>query len=132
MTKPKIVSGNPYHATDLGLNDEDGVVWGVFVGACIDERVAWGIWEDAAAHAHNDTKDPWFGWICIIEPKDVLTPTGRPTSTLIHEYAHILCPNSGHGVAWKKKVTELGAKREIKRIERIKEKNKIALSKQKR
>jgi len=121
----KIVSGNPYKISDLGIDDEDGLVWGVYVGGCIDDGGAWRLWREQHGHAHNDTTDPWFGWICIIEPKDVLTKTGRPTGILLHEFAHMLCPNQGHNAAWKKAVTALGASREIKRVAKIKPKNRM-------
>jgi len=125
----KIVEGNPYHPRDVNLIDEEGVIWGIYVGGCIDERVAWGIWEGAAAHAHNDRKSPWFGWICILHARDVLTPTGKPSNILLHEYAHLLAPDVGHTAKWKRIVTELGAAKEIERTMRLNEANKQAGSK---
>ncbi|MGE0600658.1 MAG: hypothetical protein AB7J35_05190 [Dehalococcoidia bacterium] len=62
------------------------------------------------AHAHNHSRDPRFGWICILSARAgrVVTPTGRPSALLAHEYAHLLAPNSGHGERWRAAVTALG------------------------
>ncbi len=90
-------------------------MWGVMVGACVDERTAWGIWEGTRSHAHNRTRSEWFGWICVLDPSDVLTPTGQPTSTLLHEIAHLMVPDHLHSKSWKRAVTRLGAGAEIKR-----------------
>ncbi len=62
------------------------------------------------AHAHNHARDPRFGWICILSTRAgrVVTPTGRPSALLAHEYAHLLAPNSGHGERWRATVTALG------------------------
>ncbi len=62
------------------------------------------------AHAHNHLRDPRFGWICILSTKAgrLITPTGRPSALLAHEYAHLLAPNSGHGERWRAAVTALG------------------------
>jgi len=62
------------------------------------------------AHAHNHPRDSRFGWICILSARAgrVVTPTGRPSARLAHEYAHLLAPNSGHGERWRAAVTALG------------------------
>ena len=62
------------------------------------------------AHAHNHPRDPRFGWICILSARAgrVVTPTGRPSALLAHEYAHLLAPNSGHRQRWRAAVTALG------------------------
>lgn len=62
------------------------------------------------AHAHNHPRDPLFGWICVLSTRAgrLLTPTGRPSALLAHEYAHLLAPNSGHGERWRNAVTALG------------------------
>lgn len=111
----KIVPLRPYHADELGIDDPDNVIWGVYVGGCIDERGAWGIWESTSGHAHSCLKDTYFGWICIIKPSDVLTPSGSPSKALLHEYAHLLCPDQDHTRSWKRAVTRLGAGSEIER-----------------
>ncbi|MCA9830247.1 MAG: hypothetical protein KC495_07245 [Dehalococcoidia bacterium] len=51
------------------------------------------------AHAHNHRPDPLFGWICFLstKPGRLITPSGRPSALLAHEYAHLLAPGSGHG-----------------------------------
>ena len=109
-----IRAGRPYRLSELGI-DDDELCWGVMVGSCIDERVAWGIWVDAGAHAHNEKGSDWEGWICVMRPEDVLTPTGKPSKMLLHEYAHLLVPNEGHSRKWKREVTKLGAGSEIAR-----------------
>jgi hypothetical protein len=111
----KIRKGNPYRASDVGLDDPDGVLWGIFVGGCVDERGAWRLWEDARSHAHNGHDDPWRGWVCILDPKDVLTPTGKMTSTLAHEVAHLMCKDHFHSRAWKREITKMGYGSEIAR-----------------
>lgn len=62
------------------------------------------------AHAHNDRRDPHFGWICFLsaQPGRLITPSGRPSALLAHEYAHLLAPGSGHGERWRWAVTALG------------------------
>ena len=88
-----------------------GPVAGISVGGCAD---AIGTPRRGAfrrrAHAHNHRRDPCFGWICILStsPARVVTPTGRPSALLAHEYAHLLAPNSGHGERWRAAVTALG------------------------
>ncbi len=68
------------------------------------------------AHAHNHLRDPRFGWICILSTKAgrLITPTGRPSALLAHEYAHLLAPNSGHGERWRAAVTALGHPAEVR------------------
>jgi hypothetical protein len=111
----KVAANRPYRASQLGLDDPDSVIFGVYVGGCIHERNAWGIWDGTRSHAHNNEKNEFYGWICILDPADVLTPRGQPTSTLLHEVAHLMCPNQLHSRAWKKAVTALGAAAEIAR-----------------
>lgn len=62
------------------------------------------------AHAHNDRHDPLFGWLCFLsaKPGRLVTPSGRPSAPLAHEYAHLLAPGSGHGERWRRAVTALG------------------------
>lgn len=68
------------------------------------------------AHAHNHPRDPLFGWICILSTRAgrVVTPIGRPSALLAHEYAHLLAPNSGHGERWRAAVAALGHPAEAK------------------
>lgn len=108
-------SNRPYHASQLGIDDPDHVVWGVFVGGCVDERLSSSIWESSRAHAHNYTKDPWFGWVCIVKWEDTLTRNGKPTDILIHEIAHLMCPNQLHSPKWKRTVVRMGVGAEIAR-----------------
>ncbi len=108
-------ANRPYHPHQLGIDDPDHVIWGIFVGSCVDERLSQSIWENARSHAHNYTKDPWFGWICVVSPKDALTKSGKPTDILIHEIAHLMCPNQFHSPKWKRTVVRMGAGAEIER-----------------
>ena len=92
-------------------------VAGISVGGCAD---AIGTPRRGAfrrrAHAHNHPRDPRFGWICILSTRAgrVVTPTGRPSALLAHEYSHLLAPNSGHGERWRAAVTALGHPAEAK------------------
>lgn len=69
------------------------------------------------AHAHNDRRDPLFGWICFLstKPGRLVTPSGRPSALLAHEYAHLLAPGSGHGERWRRAVTVLGFRAQARR-----------------
>jgi|ERR1035438_2599028 hypothetical protein len=111
----KIVRGRPYYCDQLGIDDPDGVIRAIYVGACIHEKDSWSVWEGASSHAHNHTQNEFYGWICILDPKDVLTPTGKMTAALAHEIAHLLCPNSLHGRKWKREITKMGYASEIVR-----------------
>ena len=115
MALPRIRSNHPYYADDLGLIDYAHVLRGVYVGACIDEGLAYDRWRDNNAHAHNHRSSAWYGWICIYKPEAVLTPGGYPTTTLLHELAHLLVPEQLHTRAWKVALTDLGAGAEIAR-----------------
>ena len=111
----KILPNKPYYSDTLAIDDPDSVIRGIFVGSCVDERNAWGCWEGASSHAHNHTTNAWYGWICVLNPKDVLTPSGKMTAALAHEIAHLLCPNSLHSRAWKVAITRMGFGSEIER-----------------
>jgi len=111
----KIRPHRPYYPKQLGIDDPDGVIRGIYIGSCVHERNSWSIWEGANGHAHNFTVNEWFGWICILNPKDVLTPSGKMSSTLAHEIAHLLCPNQGHTRKWKVAITKMGYPQEVAR-----------------
>jgi hypothetical protein len=115
MTRARIAKERPYYADELGLAEYGHVLRGVYVGACVEDDDAYDRWRDNNAHAHNHVGDIWFGWICIYKPEAVLTPTGLPTTTLLHELAHLLVPGELHTRAWKKAITDLGAGAEIVR-----------------
>lgn len=110
-----IAKNHPYYPDQLNLDDYAHILRGVFVGGCVDERNAWGIWDGVRAHAHNRSNAEWFGWVCVLEPADVLKASGRMTPTLAHEIAHLLCPDTAHGRSWKRAVTKLGFTSEIER-----------------
>ena len=93
-------------------------VWGVFVGdGCVTgaEPLEW---LKIHAHAHDDIKDEWFGWICIADARNVITAKGHPTAILLHEIAHIICRGAGHNKKWQTVVTALGAPKEAQKYER--------------
>ena len=111
----KIVAGRPYYADLLGIDDPDGVIRGIYVGSCVDERNAWGIWDGVRSHAHNHTRSEWAGWVCILNAGDVLTPSGNMTASLAHEIAHLMVPDELHSRRWKRVVTKMGFSSEIAR-----------------
>lgn len=98
-------------------------VAGVSLGGCCD---AIGTTRKGAfrrtAHAHTSGSDPRRDWICVLSGKveRLVSPTGKPTATLIHEYAHILT-HAGHTDAWRKAVAALGAPAEAVRYDRPKQ-----------
>lgn len=115
MTYARIRAHHPYYAEELGLAEYSHILRGVYVGSCVHERNAWGIWDGVRSHAHNYRKNEWFGWVCVLKAEDVLTSRGKPTTVLLHELAHLAAPESLHSRAWKRAVTELGAGTEIAR-----------------
>jgi hypothetical protein len=92
-------------------------VKGVFVGGCVERGI--GSSFRRTAHAHNSKKDEHFGWICVRSAKRVLTDSGKPTALMMHEYAHILCPNHGHDALWRETITRLGYPSEAKRSQEM-------------
>ena len=111
----KILPDRPYYPDTLGIDDPDGVIRGIYVGGCVHERNSWSIWDGARSHAHNSRSNEWFGWICIVSPKDVLTPSGKMTAILSHEICHLLVPEKLHTREWKKRLTEMGFASEVVR-----------------
>ena len=111
----KINLHRPYYCDTLGIDDPDGVIRGIYVGGCVDERNSWSCWEGASSHAHNHTKNEWYGWACFLLPADVLTPTGKMTAALAHEIAHLMCPDQLHTRAWKRTLATMGFASEITR-----------------
>jgi hypothetical protein len=103
-------------------------VAGVFVHGCVVRGA--GSSFRASAHAHNDSKDEAFGWICIRSSlkvgRFVIETDGNgfdgkvlePSETLLHEIAHILSPDHGHDDAWRAKMAELGQKVEGTKYEK--------------
>lgn len=111
----RIEVDRPYYADELGIDDPDSVIRGIYVGACVETRNTRIIFEKEWGHAHNQSTDIWRGWACIIRPQDVLTPKGDITPILAHEIAHLLCPDAGHDRKWKRIVTKMGHGAEIER-----------------
>lgn len=107
----------PHRPEKFGF--DPSVCWGVFVGDCVADDPAHTL-SEVDGHAHTYPRDQWRGWICIIDPKRVLTRGGRPSLLLRHELAHLLQPGQGHNARWKDQMAELGARAEAKRYERRK------------
>ena len=102
-------------------------VKGIFVGGCVERGE--GSSFRSKAHAHNDQKYPYYGWICVRSIKRIgkfhlfdqrLVDIGvanyqdfdgridKPSQLLLHEYAHLLAPNQGHTVTFYKRLREIG------------------------
>lgn len=83
---------------------------GVVVGGCrrtgpADARFAK---RSIDGHAHNNERDPAYGWICLLDLSRLFTRSGRLSRVFWHEYAHLLVPNARHGRRWREAVTALG------------------------
>lgn len=88
-------------------------VAGISVGGCITthRRI------QCRGHAHNNTKNKDYGWICLRTHRGLKTLPNdgtlfdeslfTPNKVALHEYAHILAPNHGHGKAWKVQMKKL-------------------------
>ena len=109
----------PHKASDLfdmKKYPDFAIVWGIFVGdGCVIGSDPLD-WRKIEAHAHSFPEDEWQGWICVADPRAVITSTGRPTHTLIHEVAHLVLQNSSHGKKWADTVVRLGATTEAKKF----------------
>lgn len=99
-------------------------VAGIFIGGCVNRGV--GSSFRARAHAHNNKRTKSYfdiheGWICIRsiarlgkyralaqDDGSTLIVIDKPSRLLMHEYAHILCPNHGHDDTWRRKMIALG------------------------
>ena len=100
----------------LGLDYPE--VWGVYVGmGCVSAESPLE-WRGILAHAHNDPEDEWYGWLCFDKPSRVLTKTNKPTLVLLHEIAHLRCPNQHHTKKWRQTLTLMGGGREAAKYER--------------
>ncbi|MCZ2109616.1 MAG: hypothetical protein LC118_08625 [Dehalococcoidia bacterium] len=85
-------------------------VTGISLGGCVEaiDTPRRGAFR-RRAHAHNDRRDPHFGWLCFLSTElgRLITLAGR-TALFAHEFAHLLAPGSGHGERWRRAVTALG------------------------
>jgi hypothetical protein len=97
---------------DVKNHTELSHIWGIFVGEGCVSGMDPLEWKRIDAHAHSLENDEWQGWICIADPKAVVTPKGRPSHTLLHELAHLILKNVSHGKKWADTVIRLGAKAE--------------------
>ena len=87
-------------------------VAGVFVGGCVERGVGSSFRHQG--HAHTSRKDAHHGWICVRSIRRVITDSGKPTTLMLHEYAHIIT-GQGHTARWAKVLSNLGAPAEAKR-----------------
>lgn len=76
----------------------------LYVGGCGET----GKWFRRKAHAHNDSKYPQFGQICVLSERRLYNPDGSPSNLLKHELAHMLNPNKGHDQRWAAILRALG------------------------
>jgi hypothetical protein len=93
---------------------------GVSVGGCADAHGTSRVGAmRRSAHAHTDPRDPLQGWLCFkaYGAEHLRTGLGLPSSLLRHEYAHLLAPRAGHGLAWRRAVAALGAPAEARAAE---------------
>lgn len=81
----------------------NGHIAGIYVGGCVDR----GDGSSFRAQAHAHVEPPNKGWICVRSAKRLYMADGRPSRTLMHEYAHILS-NSGHTDKWRTQMQALG------------------------
>ena len=101
---------------DLDKYPEMSVIWGIYVGdGCVTGADPLD-WKAIDAHAHSNTDDEWRGWICISDARAVVTPTGKPSHTVIHELSHLINIGGGHGKKWAETVIRLGAAVEAKKF----------------
>jgi len=89
---------------------------GLFVGGCVARGD--GSSFRARAHAHTLPSD-YKGWVCVRAAHRVLTPSGRPSRLMWHEYAHITTGH-GHDAVWRERITEYGFPAEAHRYIRKK------------
>lgn len=74
----------------------------IAIGGCVDgRRIAWDGSIEGHAHLADDARP---GWICF-ESLKYLNPTN-----VIHEMAHIVSSDRGHGERWKRAVRKLGGR----------------------
>jgi hypothetical protein len=84
---------------------------GISYGRCVwpVKRCLW-FEENELAHAHVNSNDPHFGWICLRNKSYI-----RNKDLMLHEYAHIFVgPGYGHSATWRKWAGILGcSKKEV-------------------
>lgn len=80
------------------LKKQFPLIKGISIGRCVStgRKRSKG---KTRAHAHIGSQDVHYGWICFfkVEPLE----RGVPTTTFLHEYAHLMRPKAGHGPMWK-------------------------------
>ena len=114
MHSNKVRSG-PHRTSDLFdtyARPELNIIWGIYVGeGCVAGYDPLS-WREIEAHAHSLVDDEWYGWICVANPRAVVTPKGKPTHTVLHELAHLILKNRSHNKKWADTVIQLGARAE--------------------
>jgi hypothetical protein len=91
---------------------------GLFVGGCVERGD--GSSFRRRAHAHTHKTDPHRGWVCVRSAKRLMTPSGKPSRLMWHEYAHItLGHGHGHDAAWRERIAEYGFPSEGRRYIRL-------------
>lgn len=113
-----------YREAVVQVPDSMPEVEGIFLGGCVKRGV--GSSFRARAHAHNTRSSKRYfdihtGWICVRsidrlgqyhavaqDDGSTLIVIDKPSRLLMHEYAHILCPNHGHDDKWRKTMKKLG------------------------
>lgn len=83
---------------------------GVRIGGCVAKDKGFrfiAFRKGTVAHAHSVNTDPWnerwFGWVCVSHPKWL-------GYSFLHEYAHLLNPNRGHGDRFRESLRKLKKK----------------------
>jgi len=71
-----------------------------FKGICIGHCIHGDFPDNELAHAHNNTSDDYYGWLCF---KDYASFE----KNFLHEYTHLLCPNQGHTWLFYKTLNEI-------------------------
>jgi len=106
----------------------EDVIWGIYVGEGCVSGLDPLEWASIHAHAHYDKYDEWSGWVCIADPRKVITKGGRPTHLVLHEVGHLITGTRHHGTQWARVVTSLGATSEVKKYYRVRDKPTILVN----
>lgn len=101
--------GGEYHSIEVPACMPEIV--GIALGGCVNGGRRF----RARAHAHNDPREPYYGWVCFLAAHGLSRRNpwphlfdGEPSGTLWHEYAHILTPKHGHDQRWAETMRRLG------------------------
>lgn len=81
------------------------ILKGVFLGGCIERGDGSSFRARAHAHIVGDRQ----GWICVRGRKRLMTKTGKPSNTMLHELAHLISLQ-GHTDKFREVLRSLGGK----------------------